>query len=127
MFGGDFTRIKIKGYLKNITEKEINTFENNAIKSKSKISYIIDNNKYTLNYSNNSKVILKRDNNEYICNMIFQINKNNMINYYSKDNDIYLDVEMKTININITDKCIKIKYLIIDSDTEYEYYVEMSD
>ena len=59
--------------------------------------------------------------------MIFQKNKNSHITYLIKENNMTLDMDLKTIDIIIKDKIIKIKYLITDSNNEYEYYVEMSD
>ena len=59
--------------------------------------------------------------------MIFQLNKKNNINYYIKDNNLYLDIEMKTLTINITNNIIEIEYIILDSNNKYKYYIEMSD
>ena len=44
--GGNFTKIKIKGSLKDITNNEIVEFSTIAIKDKNKYKYIIDNEKY---------------------------------------------------------------------------------
>ncbi|MBR3161420.1 MAG: hypothetical protein IKF19_01660 [Bacilli bacterium] len=59
--------------------------------------------------------------------MIFILNKKTKINYLIKDNNFLLDIKMITKHMEITNKTIKIKYLITDSKNEYEYYVEMSD
>ena len=59
--------------------------------------------------------------------MIFQLNKKNNISYYIKDNNLYLDIAMKTLTINITNNIIEIEYIIIDSNNKYKYYIEMSD
>ena len=39
MFGSDIIRIKIKGYLKNITDNEIFEFEEKGIRNKNKITF----------------------------------------------------------------------------------------
>lgn len=59
--------------------------------------------------------------------MIFQLNKKTNISYYIKDNNLYLDIEMKTLTINITNNIIEIEYIILDSNNKYKYYIEMSD
>lgn len=126
-FGGDFTKIIIKGYLKNITEDKINKFSCKAIKNKNKISYIIDKDKYTIEHFNQKKITLTRETSDYISKMVFINNKKTIIDYLIKDNNIFLEINMKTKNISISDKYIKINYIITDSSNEYEYYLEMSD
>ena len=59
--------------------------------------------------------------------MIFILNKKTLIDYQIKDNNIFLEIEMLTKKIEVTDKFLKIEYLITDSNNEYEYYIEMSD
>ncbi|MEE3343476.1 MAG: hypothetical protein VZS44_05250 [Bacilli bacterium] len=59
--------------------------------------------------------------------MTFINNKKSIIDYLVKENNINLEIEMKTTNISITAKSIKIQYIIIDSNIEYELYIETSD
>ena len=113
--------------MNNLTEKEINTFTSKAIKNKSKISYIIEKEKYNINYTNKNKIIFKRESDKYTSTMIFILNKKTLIDYQIKDNNIFLEIEMLTKKIEVTDKFLKIEYLITDSNNEYEYYIEMSD
>ena len=58
--------------------------------------------------------------------MIFNTDKS-IINYLIKDNNINLDIKMNTTNIEINNKYIKINYIILDSNNEYEFYLETSD
>ena len=49
MFGSDIIRIKVKGYLRNITDNEIFEFEERGIKNKDKITF--NNNDIKYGYS----------------------------------------------------------------------------
>ena len=110
-----FIRIKIKGYLKNITDNEVIEFEEKGIKNKDKIIYTSDGVKTTIKIDG-KKLILIRDGNDFINAFVFD-----------KNNNYDVDIEVKTIMIDNTDNSIYIKYLIIDSNCEYEYKLEMSD
>lgn len=59
--------------------------------------------------------------------MIFSKNNKSIINYLIKENNTNLEIEMQTTNIEINKKNLKINYIILDSNCEYEFYVEMSD
>ena len=121
-----FIKIKVKGYLKNITENTIEKIDTSAIKNKNKISYIIDNTKYRLDLLT-EKIILKRESNEFIHSMVFKENKETKTEYYIKTLNTSLDIKILTTKINITDNKIEINYKIIDSNSEYIYLIEMSD
>ena len=49
MFGSDIIRIKVKGYLRNITDNEIFEFEERGIKNKDKITFNNNDIKYSIN------------------------------------------------------------------------------
>jgi hypothetical protein len=40
---------------------------------------------------------------------------------------INLELEIKVLSLNIEDNLIKVLYIIPDSNTKYEYKIEMSD
>ena len=120
-----FIRIKIKGYLKNITDNEVMEFEEKGIKNKDKITYTNDGVKTTIKIDG-IKVILIRDGSDFINTFIFDKN-NSSCNYFLKENNYDVDIDINTLNIDINDDSICIKYLIIDSNIEYEYKLEMSD
>ena len=65
----DFTRIKLKGHLKNITENTIETIDTKAIKNKNSIIYSNDQIKHTVKL-NKQKPILIRESNEFNSIMI---------------------------------------------------------
>ena len=120
-----FIRIKIKGYLKNITENELFEFEEKGIKNKNKINYTNDMIKNVIKINDN-EVILIREGKDFINTFIFN-EKNSNCNYLLKDNNYDVDIEINTIKVDISDNWIYIKYLIVDSNCEYEYKLEMSE
>ena len=125
--GGNLTKIKLKGYLKNITDNEIFEFTTNAIKDKNKYKFIIDKEKYILNIINSKKILLNRNNDEIESTMSFEENKKIPSLYTLKENNISIDIEILTNKLEIKENNIKITYTVIDSNTVYEYNIEMSD
>ena len=79
MFGSDIIRIKVKGYLRNITDNEIFEFEERGIKNKDKITFNNNNSK--------SNYLLKE--NGYDMDM--EVNVSNM---ESNDKLIYIEYEI---------------------------------
>ena len=120
-----FIRIKVKGYLKNITENEIIEFDERAIRNKNKITFSCDNVKTTIKINDND-VVMIREGIDFINSFIFNI-KDSSCNYLLKNNNYDVDIDINTFDINIGDDSIYIKYLIIDSQCKYEYKLEMSD
>ena len=120
-----FIRIRVKGYLKNITENEIFDFDEKSIKNNNKITFSCDGVKTSIKI-NEDNVVLIREGNDFINTFVFDKN-NSCCNYFLKENNYDVDIEIKTINIEIMDNSICIKYLVIDSNCEYEYKLEMSD
>ena len=125
MFGSDIIRIKIKGYLKNITDNEIFEFEEKGIKNKDKITFNNNNVKYSIK-CNNSEIILIRDGDDFINTFVFN-KKNSNSNYFLKENGYDMDMEVITSNIEISDELIYIGYEIISTSCKYEFKIEMSE
>jgi len=120
-----FIRIKIKGYLRNITENKILEIEEKGIKNKNKITYSSDNVRNIIKFSD-SEIILIREGSDFVNTFIFN-KDNSRCNYLLKENNYDVDIEINTIMINASDDSIYIKYSVIDSKCEYEYKIEMSD
>jgi len=125
MFGSDIIRVKINGYLRNNTEKDIYDFNIKGIKNKNKISYSCDNVMYNICIEKDN-IILKREGNDSINTFIFN-KKNSISNYLLKDNNYDVDIDVITKDINVSDNSVYIKYLIVDSNSEFEFKLEMSD
>ena len=125
MFGSDIIRVKIKGFLKNITEKESTFFDEKGINNKNKLSFMSDNIRYIIKYSD-SEIMLIRENNDFINTFIF--NKNNGSSSYTlKDNNYTIDMDIIVHDTNITNNVIYVKYTISDTGFMYEYKIEMSE
>lgn len=120
-----FIKIRVKGYLKNITDNEIFEIDEKAIKNKNKITFSSDNVKNIIKINDND-IMLIREGNDFINTFVFN-KDNSSCNYYLKENNYDVDIEVKTTNLDIDDNYICIKYLVIDSSSRYEYKLEMSD
>ena len=125
MFGGDTIRVKIKGYLKNNNDKEITNFDEIGIKNKDKITFSSDNVKYVIRYDDN-KVYLTREGNDYINTFVFN-KKKSTCTYLLKEQGFNIDIDIKVIDIDINDNNVYVKYVVIDSNNEYEFKIEASD
>ena len=125
MFGSDIIRIKIKGYLKNITDNEIFEFEEKGIRNKNKITFNNNNIKYSIKCDNN-EIILIRDGDDFVNTFVFN-KKNSNSNYFLKENGYDMDMEVITSNMEISDELIYIEYEIISTSCKYEFKIEMSD
>ena len=120
-----FIKIKVKGYLKNITENEIINFEEKAIKNKDKISYVSDGIKTILKKDNNDLVLI-REGNDFVNTFLFN-NKNSRCNYLLKENGLDVNIDIKTITIDIGGNNVLVKYVVLDSECEYEYKLEIEN
>ena len=118
-------KIKVKGYLKNLTENTEELFNTEAIKNSNIISYIQDKTKYKIILDD--KVTILRENNEFSHGMIFECNKKYSSEYYLKKLKYSLEFTIKTLKLNIEKNKIDITYQIIESDNIYNYVLETSD
>ena len=59
MFGSDIIRIKVKGYLRNITDNEIFEFEERGIKNKDKITFNNNDIKYSIKCNDNEIMMIE--------------------------------------------------------------------
>ena len=119
-------KIKVKGYLKDIDEGIITNIDTFGIKNKNKITYNEETVTNTILQEDN-KIILIRENDEFKNILIFDLNKETISEYLLKENDLTIELNIKTNLVEIEDNYIKVRYLVIDSDNEYEYSIEMSD
>ena len=119
-------KIKVKGYLRDIDEGTITNIDTFGIKNKNKITYNEETVTNTILQEDN-KLILIRENNEFKNILIFDLNKETISEYLLKENDLTIELNIKTNLIEIEDNNIIVRYLVIDSDNECEYSIEMSD
>ena len=125
MFGSGTIRVKIKGYLKNNNNKEIINFDEKGIRNKDKITFSSLDTKYIVKYDDN-KIYLTREGNDYINAFVFN-KKKSTCNYLLKEHGFNVDIDIKVIDIDINDNNVFVKYVVIDSNNEYEFKIEASD
>ena len=113
-------RKKLTGYIKNINEDTLENISSNAIITKDKITYINNNIKHVIHIKNN-ELRLIRETNEFKNILTFSLKRSILSEYIIKKEDLCLEINIKTLELSITDKIIYIKYLILDSNTIYEY------
>lgn len=125
MFGSDIIRIKVKGYLKNITDNEIFEFVEKGIKNKDKITFNNNDIKYSIKY-NTDEVVMVRDGNDFVNTFVFK-EKNSKSNYFLKENGYDMDMDVVVGNMQIDDKLMYIEYEIVSTSCKYEFKIEMSE
>ena len=121
-----FIKIKVKGYLKNLTENTEELIDTKVIKNSNVISYIINDTKYKIILGDN-KVTLLRENNEFSHGMIFEENITHPSEYYLKESNYSLEFKILTTKLIIDKNKIDITYKILESENIYNYVLEMSD
>ena len=121
-----FIKIKVKGYLKNLTENTEELIDTKVIKNSNVISYIINDTKYKIILGDN-KVTLLRENNEFSHGMIFEENITHPSEYYLKESNYSLEFNILTTKLIIDKNKIDITYKILESENIYNYVLEMSD
>jgi len=121
-----FIKIKVKGYLQNVTENTKEIIDTFGIKNKDTISYILNDTKYKITISNN-KILLIRDNQEFLHKIEFELNKEKETEYYIKELSTSIYLFIQTTYLSINKNLIEIHYKVIDSQEEYIYLIEMSD
>lgn len=119
-------RKKIKGYLKNITDNEYEEIEENAILTKNKLSYIKDSVKHTILYKEN-EILLIRESSDFKNILTFSKKRIILSEYIVKENNLCINLEIETLELEYNKTEIYVKYKVTDSDTIYEYKIVMED
>lgn len=125
MFGSDIIRVRINGFIKNITENDSLFFNEKGIYTKNKVSFMNDGIKYVIKYADNG-IFMIRENDDFINSFIFN-KKSSTSTYTLKDNNFTIDMDIVVKEMIVNEKLIDIKYLICDTECEYEYRIEMSE
>lgn len=125
MFGSDIIRVKVNGYLKNNTENELISFDEKGIKNKGKLSFVFDGVKYSVKVNDND-VVLIRDGDDFINSFSFG-KINGKSNYYLKEHGYSVDMDIRIKLFEVDDSKIYLKYVIVDTECEYELLIEMGD
>ena len=120
-------KIHLKGYLKDITNDEIINIDTFAIKKDNQITYYLDKEKYIINIVNPTKLILNRITSEIETTLYFEDGKTKNADYLLKENNLSLKIAIRTNKILLSNRYIRINYSVIDSNNDYDYYIEMSE
>ena len=120
-------KVSLKSTLNNITEKENTIDKTIAKKEKNKLTYQIGDDSYLIKIISQNKIVLTRNNSSLECTMYFEKNKKTFALYTLKEEGYNLEIEIKTTYLEIKDNIIEIKYTVTDSNTNYEYKIEMSE
>lgn len=124
--GGVIIKVKIKGFLKNLTFPEEEIIDTFGIKNNDVISYIQNDIVYKLIKENN-KIIMQRQNDEFSHEMKFETGKKNKSEYYLKELHHSLEFNIETNYIKLTQNKIDIEYKIKETENIYNYVIELSD
>lgn len=119
-------KIKIKGYLQNLTENTKDNIYAVAILNKKNIHYILNNTDHKIIITDD-KVFLIRENQEFVHKFVFELNKQNKASYYIKEYNTEFNFSIITSKLFVDKNKIEIIYKIIDSNEEYKYLLEMSE
>lgn len=121
LFGGVI--IRLKGYLKNLTTKDIILIDTTYKKINNKIKYQQNKDTYEI-IINKDELYLIRDNREINSTMHFVKNKYTNCDYKIKENNINLQIELYTKKLLIKENEILINYQVENTDN-YEYKIEI--
>lgn len=119
-----YIKINIKTNLTNITENTNEINELKAIKNKNTITFMIENTKNKI-IINNNELVLIRDNPEFSQKIIFTSGKETKSEYFIKEYNTTLNINILTTNLTILPDKIKISYKIVDSEELYDYQIEI--
>lgn len=118
---------KIKGYLKNTTEKIYEEINTNSIIEKNKIKYINNDIKHTIIQQQN-QITLIRECKEFKNILTFSKNRSILSEYTVNQNNLTIEISVKTLELIQTQNSIYIKYIIEDNkDSIFEYKISTED
>ena len=119
-------KVCIKGYIKNENENTTINFNAFGIKNENKINYVEKDvvNKIVIE---KEKIILIRENKEFKNTIVFKLNEETISEYLLKENNFVIELKIYTIQMDISNNLLLINYLVVDSDNQYEFYMEMSE
>lgn len=104
-------------------QDEILENKSNGIRENNKIEYLEDGVNVMI-LIEESRILLKRENEEYRLEFIFDKKENSTGIYYIKEEDIYLEIPIQTNTLMIHENKIELEYeLIQDGYTDQKRYI----
>lgn len=125
-FGGAIIKKQLKGYIKNITENEQTKINTTAIKTDKEIMFLWDSTQNKLQINNDSTIFVRKDSEKEI-HFTFCENLETEIAVKLLENNLCVNIPIKTTNLKITENDINIFYTIVDNNTEYELKIQLED
>ena len=74
----------------------------------------------------NNQIILKRESDDFLNTFIFD-KKKSRSNYLLKEVNSDVDIEIITLDIDVNEDNVYIRYKVLDTDCDYEYKIEMRE
>ncbi len=121
-----FIRIKLHGYIENITKNFKEEIDTKAIKDKNIIKFAYRDVNYKI-MINKDKIKLTRENQEFFHEFEFILNKETKSIYYVKELNTELEIMVLSNKVISNEKKIVIEYIVKESSEKYKYYIEMSE
>lgn len=117
-------RVKIKGFLRNLSDNTKQGIDVPAIQTKSALSYFDQDIKNTFKYLDN-KIYLIRENKDFQSTIVFDLKEDTENEYRLKEINQFLLIQVKTHFILYNEKKIQIRYEVLDSHEQFEYNIEI--
>ena len=96
-----------------------------VLKIRKRYLFVFDGVKYSIKINDND-ILLVRDGNDFINSFSFN-EKHGKSNYYLKEHGYSVDIDINMKMFDVNDNKIYIKYVIADTECEYELLIEMGD
>lgn len=125
-FGGAIIKRKLKGYIRNITENEQTEIDTKAIQTNEKIMFELSSTKNKLQIKDDETIFVRKDN-EKEMTFTFRQGMETDIIIKILENNLYLNIPIKTTHLKITENNINILYTIVDNNIEYELKIQLED
>lgn len=125
-FGGAIIKKQLKGYIKNITENEQTKINTTAIKTADEIKFLLDSTQNKLQIKDDKAIFIRKDHEKEMSFTFCQDTETEVV-IKLLENGLYVNVPIKTTNLEITENNINIFYTIIDNNIKYELKIQLED
>lgn len=125
-FGGAIIKKQLKGYIKNITENEQTKINTTVIKTADEIKFLLDSTQNKLQIKDDKAIFVRKDPEKEMSFTFCQDTETEVV-IKLLENGLYVNVPIKTTNLEITENNINILYTIIDNNIEYELKIQLED
>lgn len=117
-------RVKIQGFLKNLSENSIHKIESSAIQTKNTITYMDQDVKHIVKWIDN-KIYFIRENQDLKNTLLFDLKDITENEYYLKESNQFFIIQIKTHFLSYHESKIQLIYEVLDSQEKFEYNIEI--